>query len=63
MYENYERRETMVNELDESRSDTIADKEDVVGTIVLDLSGKSRQFPEVAQDVLGALVEQGTLLR
>lgn len=60
VYENNDRRETMMNELEEPRTDIISDKEDVVGTLVLDLAGKSRYFSEVAQDVLGALVEQGT---
>lgn len=63
VYENHERREALVNELEESRIDTMGDKEDVVGMLVLDLAGKARQFAEVAQDVFGALVEQGTLLQ
>lgn len=59
VYENHDRRETIPNEMEESRLDFIGDKEDVVGALILDLASKSRQFAEVAHDVLAALVEQG----
>lgn len=60
VYENYDRRDIVLNELEETRTE-VADKEDVVGDLILDLASR-RQFGQVAYDLLQALVEQGNIL-
>ncbi|XP_018326773.1 leucine-rich PPR motif-containing protein, mitochondrial [Agrilus planipennis] len=57
VYENLERRDTVLHE-DEQTKPSL-DKNEVIGSFILDLSNNRIVFPEIIEDVLKGIAEQG----